>query len=42
MAERGIGSADGAVRETYLVTAGDTPDESRHRTEVAWPVREEH
>jgi DNA-binding transcriptional MerR regulator len=35
--ERAIG-VDGPIRENYLVTAADTEDESRHRTEVCWPV----
>ena len=30
--------ADGPIREHYLVTAFDTDDESRHLTEVGWPV----
>lgn len=29
---------DGPIREHYLVTYTDTPDETQHRTEVAWPV----
>jgi DNA-binding transcriptional MerR regulator len=29
---------DGPIREHYLVTVRDTPDESRHRIEVAWPI----
>jgi hypothetical protein len=37
MLERGIG-ADGPIRQHYLVTAFDTDDESRHVTEVGWPV----
>jgi effector-binding domain-containing protein len=37
VARRGIG-ADGPIREHYLVTAFDTDDESRHLTEVGWPV----
>jgi DNA-binding transcriptional MerR regulator len=37
VSERAIG-VDGPIRENYLVTAADTPDESRHRTEVCWPV----
>jgi len=37
MAEREIG-VDGPIREHYLVTAFDTDDESRHVTEVCWPV----
>jgi effector-binding domain-containing protein len=32
-----IGMA-GPIREYYLVTADHTPDESRHRTEVCWPI----
>ena len=37
VARRGIG-AGGPIREHYLVTALDTDDESRHLTEVGWPV----
>jgi DNA-binding transcriptional MerR regulator/effector-binding domain-containing protein len=37
VAEREIG-VDGPIREHYLVTAFDTDDESRHVTEVGWPV----
>jgi DNA-binding transcriptional MerR regulator/effector-binding domain-containing protein len=37
VAEREIG-LDGPIREHYLVTAFDTDDESRHVTEVGWPV----
>lgn len=37
VAERAIGF-DGPIRENYLITAADTPDESAHRTEVCWPV----
>jgi DNA-binding transcriptional MerR regulator len=37
VAERAIG-VDGPIREHYLVSARDTPDERRHRTEVCWPV----
>ena len=29
---------DGPIREYYLVTATDTPDEAQHRTEVCWPI----
>ena len=29
---------DGPIREHYIVTVRDTPDESRHRIEVAWPI----
>jgi DNA-binding transcriptional MerR regulator/effector-binding domain-containing protein len=35
--ERDIG-VEGAIREYYLVSPFDTDDESRHRTEVCWPV----
>jgi DNA-binding transcriptional MerR regulator len=37
VAEREIG-VDGPIREHYLVTAFDTDDETRHVTEVCWPV----
>lgn len=37
VAEREIG-VDGPIREQYLVSVFDTDDESRHRTEVCWPV----
>ena len=37
VATRAIGVA-GPIREHYLVTVRDTPDEARHRIEVAWPV----
>ena len=37
VAEREIG-VDGSIREHHLVTAFDTHDESRHVTEVCWPV----
>jgi DNA-binding transcriptional MerR regulator/effector-binding domain-containing protein len=37
VAEREIG-VGGPIREHYLVSAFDTDDESRHRTEVCWPV----
>jgi DNA-binding transcriptional MerR regulator len=37
VAERAIG-VEGPIREYYLVTPRDTPDEERHRIEVAWPV----
>ena len=37
VARREIG-AGGPIREHYLVTAFDTDDESRHLTEVGWPV----
>ena len=39
VARRGIG-AGGPIREHYLVTAFDIDDESRHLTEVGWPVRQ--
>jgi DNA-binding transcriptional MerR regulator len=29
---------DGPIREHYLVTGRDTPDEARHRIEVGWPI----
>lgn len=35
--ERAI-AVEGPIREYYLVTAFETSDESRHRTEVAWPI----
>lgn len=35
--EREIG-VQGPIREHYLITGADTPDESAHRTEVCWPV----
>jgi DNA-binding transcriptional MerR regulator/effector-binding domain-containing protein len=35
--ERAIG-VEGPIREYYLVTTFDTPDEQRLRTEVAWPI----
>jgi effector-binding domain-containing protein len=38
VARREIG-AGGPIREHYLVTAFDTDGESRHLTEVGWPVR---
>jgi effector-binding domain-containing protein len=37
VAGREIG-VDGPIREQYLVSALDTEDESRHLTEVCWPV----
>ncbi len=37
VAAREIG-VDGPIREHYLITAADTSDESRHVTEVCWPV----
>jgi DNA-binding transcriptional MerR regulator len=37
VAERAIGVA-GAIRENYLVSSFDTPNEEEHRTEVCWPV----
>jgi DNA-binding transcriptional MerR regulator/effector-binding domain-containing protein len=37
VAERAIG-VQGPIRENYLVGAFDTPDETRHRTEICWPV----
>ncbi len=35
--ERAI-AVDGPIREYYLVSAFDTPNETEHRTEVAWPI----
>jgi effector-binding domain-containing protein len=35
--ERELG-IDGPIREYYLVTAAETPDESQHRIEVCWPI----
>ena len=37
VAERAIGVL-GPIREDYVVSAFDTPDEGRHRTEIGWPV----
>ena len=37
VAERAIG-VEGPIREDYVVGALDTPDETRHRTEISWPV----
>lgn len=37
VAERAIG-VEGPIREYYLVGFRDTDDQSRHRTEVCWPV----
>ena len=37
VAEREL-SVDGPIREYYVVTTADTPDESLHRTEVCWPI----
>jgi effector-binding domain-containing protein len=37
VAERAIG-VEGPIREYYLVGFRDTEDQSRHRTEVCWPV----
>jgi len=37
VAERAIG-VDGPIREYYLISYPETEDESKHRTEVAWPV----
>jgi DNA-binding transcriptional MerR regulator len=37
VAEREIG-VQGPIREYYVVSFADTGDESRHRTEVCWPV----
>jgi DNA-binding transcriptional MerR regulator/effector-binding domain-containing protein len=37
VAERAIG-VEGPIREYYVVGYPDTDDETRHRTEVCWPV----
>ena len=37
VAERAIG-VEGPIREYYLIGFPETEDESKHRTEVAWPV----
>jgi len=37
VAEREIG-VQGPIREHYIMSLGDTADESLHRTEVCWPV----
>jgi DNA-binding transcriptional MerR regulator len=37
VAQRAVG-VDGPIREHYLVSAADTDEEARHRTEVCWPV----
>lgn len=37
VAERAIG-IDGPIRENYIVTVADNPDEAAHRTEVCWPI----
>lgn len=37
VADRAIG-VDGPIREYYLIGYPETEDESKHRTEVAWPV----
>jgi DNA-binding transcriptional MerR regulator len=37
VAARGL-AGTGPIREHYLVTPADTPDESQHRTEVCWPI----
>jgi len=37
VAERAIG-VDGPIREYYLIGFPETEDESKHRTEVGWPV----
>ena len=37
VAAREIG-VDGPIREHYLVSAFDTDDQTRHVTEVCWPV----
>jgi hypothetical protein len=37
VSERANG-VEGPIRECYLVSSFETPDESSHRTEVAWPI----
>ena len=37
VAEREIG-VEGPIREDYVVGSFETPDETRHRTEICWPV----
>ena len=37
VAERAIG-VRGPIREEYVVSSFETPDEERHRTEIGWPV----
>jgi DNA-binding transcriptional MerR regulator len=37
VAERSIG-VDGPIREYYLISALDTDDDAKHRTEICWPV----
>lgn len=37
VAEHALG-VDGPVRENFVVGAWNEPDETAHRTEVAWPV----
>jgi hypothetical protein len=37
VAQRAIG-VRGPIRESYLVGALDTSDETKHRTEICWPV----
>jgi effector-binding domain-containing protein len=37
VSERAIG-LPGPIREDYLVSSFDTPDETRYRTEIGWPV----
>ncbi|GAA1663661.1 MerR family transcriptional regulator [Kribbella yunnanensis] len=32
--------APGPIRELYVVSPGDTPDESSYRTEVCWPIQQ--
>ncbi|MBA2553013.1 MAG: MerR family transcriptional regulator [Geodermatophilaceae bacterium] len=35
--ERALG-VDGPIREHFLVSADDTPDDTAHRAEVCWPI----
>jgi hypothetical protein len=38
VAQRALG-VEGAIRENHLVGALDTPDETKHRNEICWPVQ---
>lgn len=37
VSERAIG-VEGPIREYYVVTSFETPDELSHRVEVGWPI----
>lgn len=41
VAQRAI-CVQGPIRENYLIGALDTPDETKHRTEMCWPVFQVH